>query len=83
MSLPEILLASLSPTTRSQAETTLSTLSTTQPQFLTSLLQLVLDQSQQIQARQAAAVYFKNVIKRRWDAEVRVRLHGFFHSRER
>lgn len=69
MSLPEILLASLSPSTRSQAETTLSTLSTTQPQFLTSLLQLVLDQSQQIQARQAAAVYFKNVIKRRWDAE--------------
>ncbi|KAG9044436.1 importin-alpha export receptor [Tulasnella sp. UAMH 9824] len=69
MSLSDVLLASLSPSTRSQAETTLSTLSTTQPQFLTSLLQLVLDQSQQIQARQAAAVYFKNVIKRRWDAE--------------
>lgn len=79
MSLSDVLLASLSPSTRSQAETTLSTLSTTQPQFLTSLLQLVLDQSQQIQARQAAAVYFKNVIKRRWDAEVRVKSYFFLY----
>ncbi|KAG8928760.1 importin-alpha export receptor [Tulasnella sp. 417] len=69
--LPDVLLASLSPSTLSHAEKSLSTLSTTQPEFLHSLLQLVLDQSQQIQARQAAAVYFKNVIKRRWDAEAR------------
>ncbi|KAG9045714.1 importin-alpha export receptor [Tulasnella sp. UAMH 9824] len=70
MSLSDVLLASLSPSTLYHAEKTLSTLSTTRPQFLTSLLELVLDQSQQIQARQAAAVYFKNIIKRRWDSEV-------------
>ncbi|KAG8908300.1 importin-alpha export receptor [Tulasnella sp. 403] len=69
MSLPELLLASLSPATRSQAEQTLTNLSTTQPQFLTSLLGLVLESSQPLQARQAAAVYFKNAIKRRWNAE--------------
>ncbi|KIO33067.1 hypothetical protein M407DRAFT_65856 [Tulasnella calospora MUT 4182] len=69
MSLSDVLLASLSPSTLSQAEKTLSALSTTQPRFLNSLLRLVLDQSEQIQARQAAAVYFKNTIKRRWDAE--------------
>ncbi|KAG8951757.1 importin-alpha export receptor [Tulasnella sp. 408] len=70
MSLSDVLLASLSPSTLHHAEKTLSTLSTTRPQFLTSLLELVLDQSQQIQARQAAAVYFKNIIKRRWDSEM-------------
>lgn len=74
MSLSDALLASLTPATRSQAESTLSQWSTTQPQFLSSLLQLVLDPGQAIQARQAAAVYFKNTIKRRWNAEVRVYL---------
>ncbi|KAG8999003.1 importin-alpha export receptor [Tulasnella sp. JGI-2019a] len=70
MDLPSILLASLNPSTRSQAEATLTSLSSSQPQFLISLLQLVLQPSQQIQARQAAAVYFKNTVKRRWNAEV-------------
>lgn len=71
MDLPAILLASLNPSTRSQAEATLTSLSSTEPQFLVSLLQLVLQPAQQIQARQAAAVYFKNTVKRRWNAEVR------------
>jgi hypothetical protein len=67
MDLGALLLASLQPQSRQNAETQLTALST-QPGFLIHLLQLVLDSNQLIQTRQAGGVYFKNNVKRRWDA---------------
>lgn len=63
---PQLLLASLSPATRKQAEQTLSSLSV-QPGFLNGLLQLVLTPGQDRSVRLAGSVYLKNTIKRRWE----------------
>ncbi|VDB88356.1 unnamed protein product [Peniophora sp. CBMAI 1063] len=63
--IPQLLLASLNPQTRKQAEQTLTSYSD-QPGFLTSLLQLVLEGSQDNATRLAAAVYLKNQAKTRW-----------------
>lgn len=68
--LPNLLLASLDPTNRKQAEQSLNALST-QRGFLTHLLSLVLEQSQDKSVRLAGSVYLKNIAKLRWD-EVRV-----------
>ncbi|EKM56806.1 uncharacterized protein PHACADRAFT_141741 [Phanerochaete carnosa HHB-10118-sp] len=66
--LPQLLLASLNPVTRKQAEQSLHALSQ-QPGFLPHLLRLVLDTSQDRSVRLAASVFFKNVVKNRWDDE--------------
>ncbi|GBE78775.1 hypothetical protein SCP_0116680 [Sparassis crispa] len=64
--LPTLLLASLNPASRKQAEQNLQSLSL-QPGFLSVLLRLVLEQSQDRAARLAGSVYLKNVVKNRWD----------------
>ncbi|KIP01732.1 hypothetical protein PHLGIDRAFT_336871 [Phlebiopsis gigantea 11061_1 CR5-6] len=66
--LPALLLASLSPHTRKQAEQSLTALSS-QPGFLPHLLRLVLEPSQDRSVRLAASVFFKNVVKNRWEDE--------------
>jgi hypothetical protein len=63
---PQLLLASLVPSTRKQAEQALGTLAV-QPGFVNNLLQLVLDQNQDRPVRLAGSVYVKNTIKRRWE----------------
>lgn len=72
--LPSLLLASLNPSTRKQAEQNLQSLSL-QPGFLTHLLTLVLQSSQDRAVRLAASVYLKNLIKSRWE-DVRPRPSG-------
>ncbi|KAG7096402.1 hypothetical protein E1B28_003845 [Marasmius oreades] len=67
--LPNLLLASLNPTTRKQAEQNLNALSE-QPGFLPHLLQLVLDQSADRAVRLSASVYLKNLVKLRWEEDV-------------
>ncbi|PPR06747.1 hypothetical protein CVT24_013054 [Panaeolus cyanescens] len=67
--LPALLLASLNPVTRKQAEQNLSSLSN-QPGFLTHLLQLILQSSQDRSVRLAGSVYLKNITKTRWEEEV-------------
>lgn len=67
--LPSLLLASLHPATRKQAEQQLETLSL-QPGFAAHVLQLVLNPGADRGARLAASVYFKNIIRKRW-SEVR------------
>ena len=64
--IPGLLLASLNPSTRKEAETNLQSLSLQQG-FLSVLLRLVLEQSQDRPVRLAGSVYLKNVIKNRWD----------------
>lgn len=64
--LPALLLASLNPQTRKQAEQNLTSLSQ-QPGFLPHLLRLVLEASQDRSVRLAAGVFFKNVVKNKWD----------------
>lgn len=64
--LPNLLVASLKPETRKQAEQNLNTISR-QPGFLGVLLQLVLDGSQERSARLAASIYLKNIAKSRWE----------------
>lgn len=64
-----LLLASLQPDTRKQAEHSLQELSI-QPGFLTHLLGLILQPSQDRAVRLAGAVYLKNITKLRWE-EVR------------
>ncbi|OSC99927.1 Cse1-domain-containing protein [Trametes coccinea BRFM310] len=64
--LPSLLLASLNPATRKQAEQNLQSLSV-QPGFLSHLLTLVLQSSQDRAVRLAASVYLKNLIKSRWE----------------
>ena len=68
--LSSLLLASLNPDTRKQAEQNLSALSS-QPGFLTHLLRLVLEPSQDRAIRLAGSIYLKNITKLRWE-EVRV-----------
>ena len=63
---PQLLLASLNPSTRKQAEHNLATRSTL-TSFLPSLLHIVLDSSQDRSVRLAGSVYLKNTIKSRWD----------------
>jgi hypothetical protein len=64
--LPTLLLASLAPDTRKQAEQALSSLAD-QPGFVEAVLRLVLDQNGDKGARLAGSVYLKNVVKRKWD----------------
>lgn len=69
--LSSLLLASLQPASRKQAEQSLTSLSA-QPGFIGALLQLVLGQGTTDRSvRLAASVYLKNVTKLRWD-EVRI-----------
>lgn len=63
--IPALLLASLSPQSRKQAEQSLQSYSL-QPAFVTHLLQLVLDGAQDRAVRLAGSVYLKNVVKLRW-----------------
>lgn len=63
---PQLLLASLSPSTRKQAEQSLATRST-QASFPLSLLRIALDSSQDRSVRLAGSVYLKNTIKSRWE----------------
>ena len=64
--LPALLNASLNPATRKQAEQSLDAL-TLQTGFLSHLLRLVIDQSQNNAIRLSAAVYLKNIAKHRWE----------------
>jgi exportin-2 (importin alpha re-exporter) len=64
--LPVLLLASLQPTTRKEAEQNLQAFSV-QPGFLSHLLRLVLTPTVDRPARLAGSVYLKNTIKNRWD----------------
>ncbi|PCH33006.1 importin alpha re-exporter [Wolfiporia cocos MD-104 SS10] len=66
--LPPLLLKSLNPAFRKQAENDLQALSV-QSGFLSLLLRLVLDPSQDRAVRLAGSVYLKNVIKSRWEDE--------------
>ncbi|KAI0045803.1 importin alpha re-exporter [Auriscalpium vulgare] len=66
--IPSLLLASLSPQSRKQAEQSLQTFSR-QSNFLSHLLQLVLNPAQDGAVRLAGAVYLKNVVKQRWDED--------------
>ncbi|KAI0321195.1 Cse1-domain-containing protein [Amylostereum chailletii] len=63
--IPTLLLASLNPQTRKQAEQSLQTFSR-QPTFLVNLLQLVLNPAQDRAVRLAGSVYLKNVVKLGW-----------------
>ncbi|KAF9027107.1 Cse1-domain-containing protein [Hymenopellis radicata] len=67
--LPSLLLSSLNPATRKQAEQQLDALSV-QPNFLALLLSLVLDQSQDRAVRLSASVYLKNITKLKWEEDV-------------
>jgi exportin-2 (importin alpha re-exporter) len=71
--LPTLLLASLHPTTRKQAESNLNELSL-QPGFITALLRLVLEASQDRAVRLAGGVYLKNLVKLRWEEVSRLGL---------
>lgn len=67
--LPSLLLASLNPDTRKQAEQNLTVLSTHQG-FLTHLLNLILEPSQDRAVRLSGSVYLKNVTKLRWEEDI-------------
>jgi hypothetical protein len=67
--LPNLLLASLEPSTRKQAEQNLNVISA-QKGFLTHLLALVLERTQPAPVRLAGSIYLKNIAKLRWE-EVR------------
>ncbi|KIK60075.1 hypothetical protein GYMLUDRAFT_44063 [Collybiopsis luxurians FD-317 M1] len=67
--LPQLLLASLDPNTRKQAEQSLNAYST-QTGFLSHLLRLCLDHSQNAAVRLSGSVYLKNVVKSRWEDDV-------------
>ncbi|KAF8188046.1 importin alpha re-exporter [Pholiota molesta] len=67
--LPTLLRASLNPETRKQAEQNLSALST-QPGFLTHLLRIVLEPSQDRAVRLSGSIYLKNITKLRWEEDV-------------
>lgn len=73
--IPSLLLASLDPHNRKQAEQSLQAYSL-QPAFTTNLLQLVLAPSQNRAVRLAGSVYLKNLVKGRWFDDVR----SFFFS---
>ncbi|KAG7451472.1 importin alpha re-exporter [Guyanagaster necrorhizus] len=67
--LPQLLLASLNPATRKQAEQSLDAFSAQQG-FLSHLLSLVLDQSQERAVRLSGSVYLKNIAKLKWEEDV-------------
>ncbi|KAF9259931.1 Cse1-domain-containing protein [Marasmius fiardii PR-910] len=67
--LPNLLIASLNPSTRKEAEQNLNALSE-QPGFLPHILRLVLDQSADRAVRLSASVYLKNLVKLRWEEDV-------------
>ncbi|GLB42771.1 putative importin alpha re-exporter [Lyophyllum shimeji] len=67
--LPALLLASLNPSTRKQAEQSLNAVSV-QPGFLSHLLRLVLESTQDRAVRLAGGVYLKNITKLRWEEDV-------------
>ncbi|KAF8063522.1 CAS/CSE protein [Lyophyllum atratum] len=67
--LPALLLASLNPDTRKQAEQSLNAVSVQQG-FLSHLLRLVLEPSQDRAVRLAGGVYLKNITKLRWEEDV-------------
>ena len=64
--LPALLLASLDPDTRKQAEQNLTVLSSQQG-FLIHLLNLILEPSQDRAVRLSGSVYLKNIAKLRWE----------------
>jgi exportin-2 (importin alpha re-exporter) len=64
--LPSLLLASLNPDTRKQAEQNLTVLSLHQG-FLIHLLSLILEPSQDRSVRLSGSVYLKNITKLRWE----------------
>ena len=64
--LPALLLASLDPDTRKQAEQNLTVLSSQQG-FLIHLLNLILEPSQDRAVRLSGSVYLKNITKLRWE----------------
>jgi exportin-2 (importin alpha re-exporter) len=64
--LSQLLLASLNPSTRKEAEASLTQLSS-QPGFPIHLLRLVLNQTENKSVKLAGSVYLKNVVKARWD----------------
>jgi exportin-2 (importin alpha re-exporter) len=64
--LPALLLGSLQPATRKQAEATLAQYAD-QAGFLQHLLQLVLTPGADRPVRLAGSVYLKNTVKRKWD----------------
>ena len=64
--LPALLQASLNPETRKVAEHNLFNISL-QPGFLSHLLLLILEPTQDRATRLAGAVYLKNVAKLRWE----------------
>ncbi|KAH9931314.1 armadillo-type protein [Fomitopsis serialis] len=66
--IPALLISSLNPATRKQAEQSLQALSVQQG-FLSALLRIVLEPSQDRSVRLAGSVYLKNVVKTRWDDE--------------
>ncbi|KAF9472710.1 importin alpha re-exporter [Pholiota conissans] len=66
--LPNLLLASLNPETRRQAEQSLAALRT-QSGFLTHLLRLILDPSQDRAVRLSGSIYLKNITKLRWEED--------------
>ena len=67
--IPKLLLDSLNPTTRKQAEKSLAAYSR-QPAFVVHLLQLVLDASNDGAVRLAASVYLKNRVRLGWLGDV-------------
>jgi exportin-2 (importin alpha re-exporter) len=67
--IPKLLLGSLNPQTRKQAEKSLLEYSR-QPTFVLRLLRLVLDAIQNIAIRLAASVYLKNTVKLGWLEDV-------------
>ncbi len=68
--IPKLLLDSLNPHTRKQAEHSLRAYSR-QPAFVVHLLQLVLESTQNGAVRLAASVYLKNMVKLGWLEDVR------------
>ncbi|KAJ7224424.1 CAS/CSE protein [Mycena pura] len=67
--LPSLLLASLNPASRREAEKRLDDFSKQQG-FLTHLLRLILDGTKERQVRLAGSVYLKNIAKLRWEEDV-------------
>jgi len=64
--LPALLLASLNPESRKQAEQNLNALGL-QHGFLSHLLRLVLDPAQDHAVRLSGSIYLKNITKHRWE----------------
>jgi exportin-2 (importin alpha re-exporter) len=67
--IPKLLLDSLNPQTRKQAEHSLQAYSR-QPAFVVHLLQLILDTTNNVPVRLAASVYLKNTVRLGWLEDV-------------